>query len=133
MEEKQNKMANIKSFRDLKAWQEAHKFVLLIYNLTKKFPSDEKFCLVPQIRRAVVSVSSNIAEGFGRYSAKDKMHFYNMAQTSKIEVENQLLIAHDLKYIDKNDYLGGIQQADLVGKLLTGIIKSVGSRCSPQP
>jgi len=118
-------MAEIKNFRDLKAWQESHSFVLLIYRLTKKFPAEEKFCLVPQIRRAVVSVSSNIAEGFERYSGKDKVHFYNMAQTSKIEVENQLLIARDLKYIGQADYLNAIQQADLVGKLLTGIIKSV--------
>lgn len=122
-------MAEIKDFRDLRAWQESHNFVLLVYRLTKNFPADEKFCLTPQIRRAVISVSSNIAEGFGRYSAKDKVHFYNMAKTSKIEVENQLLIAHDLKYIDKSDYLVAIQQADLVGKLLTGIIKSVGARC----
>jgi four helix bundle protein len=119
------KMAEIKSFRDLKAWQESHNFVLLVYRLTKQFPADEKFGLVPQIRRAVVSVSSNIAEGFGRYSSKDKVHFYNMVQTSKIEVENQLLIARDLKYIDQADYLNANQQADLVGKLLTGIMKSV--------
>lgn len=121
-------MSVIKDFRDLRAWQEAHNFVLLSYRLTKKFPPDERFCLVPQIRRAAVSVSSNIAEGFGRISSRDKVHFYNMAKTSKIEVENQFLIAHDLKYIDTSDYSIINQQADLVGKLLTGIIKSVGSR-----
>jgi four helix bundle protein len=78
----------IVKFRDLTAWKEAHILVLLIYKISDKFPDKEKFGLTNQIRRASVSISSNIAEGFGRYSAKDKTHFYTMAKTSLAEVEN---------------------------------------------
>jgi four helix bundle protein len=84
----------IKSFTDLRAWQEAHK-------LADSFPSAEQFGLTGQARRAAVSVSSNLAEGFGRDSQKDKEHFYVMASGSLYEVKSQLLLARDLGYISK--------------------------------
>ncbi|OJI08196.1 MAG: four helix bundle protein [Candidatus Vogelbacteria bacterium CG22_combo_CG10-13_8_21_14_all_37_9] len=97
-------MTTIKNFKDLIAWQEAHKLVLMTYLITKKFPDDEKYALTNQIRRCVVSVSSNIAEGFGRNSALEKSHFYSIARGSILELENQLLIARDLSYLKNESY-----------------------------
>ena len=69
----------IRSFTDLEAWKEGHKLVLLFYNITKKFPSSEKFGLANQIRRAAVSITSNIAEGFSRNGTREKVQFYYIA------------------------------------------------------
>lgn len=114
----------IKSFTELNAWKESHKLVLCIYEVTKKFPKEELFGLTSQIRRAVVSITSNIAEGFGRRSYKEKVQFYYTARGSLSEVQNQLLIAKDIQYIDKTkfDTLG--LQTVVVSKLLNGLIKS---------
>ena len=86
----------ITSFKDLVAWQEGHKLVLRVYSLTKGFPSDEKFELIDQLRRAVVSITSNIAERFSCKTAKDKASFYQISLGSLTEVENQMIIAKDL-------------------------------------
>ena len=94
----------IKDFSDLFAWQESHKLVLFVYKLTKKFPEDEKFALTSQIRRAVVSITSNIAEGFGRNTKKDKTQFYAISKGSLYETYSQLIIALDLGYISESDY-----------------------------
>ena len=74
----------IKSFTDLKTWQEGHQIVILVYKITKEFPKEEIFGLVSQMRRAVVSITSNIAEGFGRQTYKEKVQFYYIAQGSLI-------------------------------------------------
>lgn len=94
-------MDKIKSFTDLIAWKEAHKLVLMIYKTSNSFPKSEVFGLTSQIRRSSVSVSSNIAEGFSRNYAKDKLQFYYIAQGSLTEVQDQLLVARDIHYIDK--------------------------------
>jgi four helix bundle protein len=85
----------IKSFTDLNAWKQGHALVLLIYGMTKQFPKEEMFGLTNQIRRAVVSITSNISEGFSRNSSKEKAQFYFTALGSLTEVQNQLLIARD--------------------------------------
>lgn len=113
----------IKEFTDLKAWQEAHALVLSIYLLTKHFPSDERFSLVDQMRRAAVSITSNIAEGFGRHGYKEKVQFYYLAHGSLIELKNQLLIARDVKYLNAGEYAAVTAQADAAHKLLQGLIK----------
>lgn len=118
----------IQTFRDLKAWQEAHKLVLEVYQITKTYPADEKFGLVSQSQRAAVSISSNIAEGFGRFSAKDKHHFYSMAKTSLAELQNQFLVARDLKYTDENKFAEMYSQSDTVGALIKGLMRSVSNR-----
>ena len=84
MEEK----IKIKSFTDLKVWQEGHALVILFYKIAKKFPKDELYSLTNQMKRAAVSVTSNIAEGFGRQSYKEKVQFYYLAQGSLIELKN---------------------------------------------
>ncbi len=114
-----------RSFTDLIAWQEGHKLVLQVYAETKNFPKEEVFGLVNQLRRAVVSITSNIAEGFNRRTEKDKLHFYTMAIGSVGEVQNQLLIARDVKYITGEKFSKHAEQSILVHKLLTGLIRSI--------
>lgn len=119
---------SISSFNDLTAWQEAHKYVLMIYKYTKKFPQEEMFGLTQQIRRAAVSISSNIAEGFSRQSKKEKAQFYHTSLGSLTETQNQLLIARDINYISSEEYNIIHNQSITVSKLLNGLIKSVISR-----
>ena len=79
-----------KTFQDLIVWQKAHQFVLAIYTVTKKFPPDERFGLISQIRRASVSIPANIAEGFSKKTKPDKARFYNIAKSSLEEVRRLL-------------------------------------------
>lgn len=113
----------IKSFTDLNAWREGHKLVLMIYKVTKEFPREEMFGLISQMRRAAVSVTSDIAEGFSRNTAKDKCQFYSIAHGSLTELQNQLIIARDIKYISKEDFSKIAQQTIVVHKLITGLKK----------
>lgn len=92
----------IKSFTDLRAWKEGHKLVLTVYNASDTFPQKEMFGLTSQMRRAAISITSNMAEGFSRATAKDKHNFYCMAQGSLTELQNQLLVARDVLYLDKD-------------------------------
>ena len=96
-------MENQFSFEKLKAWQYSRRLVKLVYELVKKLPKEETYALSDQIRRAIVSVSSNIAEGSGRMSKAEQRHFYEIAYGSLMEVYNQLLIAYDLEFIEKSD------------------------------
>jgi len=117
-------MDKINSFTDLNTWKEGHKLVLSIYKLTKKFPINERFGLVSQINRAVVSVTSNIAEGFSRPGRKDKINFYYMAVSSLTETQNQLIIARDLGYLNTKEFVNIKDQTVVVQKLIHGLIKS---------
>lgn len=113
----------IKSFTDLRAWKEAHQLVLMVYKVTGSFPKEELFGLTNQIRRCVISVSSNIAEGFARHSNLEKKQFYYLALGSLTELQNQLLIARDVSYLT-NEYFGDIaQQTIAVSKLINSLIK----------
>jgi four helix bundle protein len=116
-------MMKIQSFKDLDTWKEGHKLVLLVYKITRTFPKDELFALTSQMRRAVVSVTSNIAEGFGRGSYKDKNHFYQMALGSIIEIQNQLMIAKDVQYIGATDFEKINNQAVKVEFICKGLIR----------
>ena len=117
-------MGKISSFTDLIAWKEGHALVLMAYKVTKKFPREEVFGLTNQIRRAVVSVTSNVAEGFSRFSSNDKSRFYSMAQGSLTEVQNQLIIARDVEYLSAKEYADVADQTILVHKLINGLIKN---------
>jgi four helix bundle protein len=116
-------LRKIKSFTDLIAWQNGHKLVLEIYQITKNWPNQEVFGLIIQIRRAAVSITSNIAEGFSRSSYKDKCKFYSIALGSLTEVQNQALIARDLAYLNKEQFNKIAEQTILVSKLINGLIK----------
>jgi len=114
----------IKSFYQLDCWKEGHKLVLNIYKATKKFPSEEKYTLVSQIVRAAISITANIAEGFSRYFFKDKARFYYQARASISEVQNFLIVAKDLQYINQNEYINMFGQGNKVRQLLNGLIRA---------
>ena len=111
----------IRSFTDLKAWQESHKLVLDIYGFTNNFPQREIFGLSSQMRRAAVSITSNIAEGFSRITNKDKAQFYSISLGSLTELQSQLYVARDIGYINKADFLKIFDKIILVSKLLNGL------------
>jgi four helix bundle protein len=116
----------LSSFQDLEVWQEAHKLVLRVYQITKEFPGEEKFGLVTQMRRAAVSVPANIAEGFKRRGLQDKIRFYNTAESSLEELKYYFILSKDLSYISSSDYL--MAQAEAVGRLLNGLLVSTERR-----
>jgi len=93
---------SIKSFTDLIVWQKGHALVLEIYKITSFFPKEELYGLTSQIKRAIISVTSNIAEGFVRHSKKEKVQFYYVSLGSITEVQNHLIIARDLHFITLN-------------------------------
>lgn len=112
----------IASFQDLIVWQKSHTLVLRIYKTTSSFPKSEQFCLVNQLRRAAVSITSNISEGFYRRTASDKNSFYINAIGSVGEVKNQLLISRDLGYISMvvcEDYQDDLNE---VAKMLRAML-----------
>lgn len=113
----------ITTFKDLDAWKEGHKLVLSIYLVSKEFPKDELFALTSQIRRCVVSITSNIAEGFSRHSYKEKIQFYTIALGSLTELQNQIQVALDVGYLSKIDYEKLNIQSIIVHKILNGLIK----------
>ena len=115
--------SRIRSFKDLDAWKESHKLVLMTYEVTKQFPKEEMFGLVSQLRRAIISVTSNIAEGFSRQSYKDKVYFYSMALGSLTEVQSQLQASFDLKYINKEKFEEIDSQTIIANKIINGLIK----------
>ena len=119
-------MAEIRSFRDLKAWEEAHRLVLEVYRVTKGYPADERYGLVSQMRRAAVSVPANIAEGFKRRGIQDKIRFHNVAEGSLEEIKYFFMLSGDLGYLSSSDEL--MAQAETTGRLLNGLIKSTERR-----
>jgi len=117
-----NNANKIKSFTDLKTWQEGHKLVILVYKITKKLPKEEIYSLIDQMRRAASSITSNIAEGFGRRGYKEKIQFYYLAQGSLTELKNQILIAKDVGYLNGEDISSLVEQANTAHQLLQGLI-----------
>ena len=111
------------SFEKLVAWQESRKLVKRIYTLSANFPDSEKYGLKTQVRRAVISISSNIAEGSGRSTKADQNHFYRMAFSSLMEVLNQLILCEDLEYIDKMSLEETRTQIDRIAALINGLVK----------
>ena len=118
----------ILNFTDLKVWQVGHSIVLEIYKVTKLFPKEELFGLMSQLRRAAVSVTSNIAEGFSRSTARDKIYFYTVVLGSITELQNQLLITRDLGYLDFEKYSVIALKLTEIHKMTNGLIKSAASR-----
>lgn len=118
-------MTKIQSFKDLTVWQRSRQLVVGVYKATKLFPSEEQFGLSSQIRRASVSIASNIAEGFSRQTVKDKINFYHMSLGSCTEVQNQVILAADLGFIS-NEISGKLEAQTIeIHKMLNGLIKSL--------
>lgn len=120
IQERQNK---IREFTDLNAWKEAHKLILEIYKYTKDFPKEEVFGLTSQMRRAAVSITSNIAEGFGRQGFKEKVQFYYLAQGSLTELKNQILICRDIGLLEYKICDTLLLKLTVSHQLLQGLIK----------
>lgn len=108
-------------FKNLDAYKESKKLVKMVYGLLKQFPKEEQYALCDQLRRAVISVPSNIAEGSGRTSAKDQAHFIEMAYGSLMEVECQIDIAYDLSYISQDNINRVEELIGVVAALLSGL------------
>jgi four helix bundle protein len=115
----------VSTYKDLIAWQKSIALVTTVYALTKTFPMDERFGIVSQLNRAVISVPANIAEGWGRESTKNYLQFLRISRGSLMEVETLITISGNLKYIKEQDCLEINKQIDEVGKILQGLIKSV--------
>jgi len=116
----------IKNFTDLEVWRKANDFVLAIYKITKDFPKEELFGIVSQLRRAALSITANIAEGFGRYHYKDKIKFYYQSRGSVSEVQNLLIVCENLSYIDKKNSRQFLEASEEIHQMLNGLIKSIG-------
>ncbi|HEY4510867.1 MAG TPA: four helix bundle protein [Candidatus Paceibacterota bacterium] len=116
---------NQKGYRKLIVWQKADELAFQIYLVTKNFPRDEIFGLTSQMRRAAVSVSANITEGYARSSRKEKMQFYNIARGSLTEVEYYIDFSFRLGYVTKENYPNLVKLRDETGRLLHGFIQSV--------
>lgn len=116
---------NIYGFEKLDVWQKSRLLVRDIYLITKSFPDDERFGLTSQIRRAMISVSCNIAEGTSRWSNKEKIRFIEIAYGSLMEVVNCLMLAFDLEYISEQKILELRFNIDIVANKLNGLKKSL--------
>lgn len=119
------------SFTQLNAWKEGHGLVLEIYKITKVFPKEELFVLTSQLRRCVISITSNIAEGFSRRSYKEKVQFYATALGSLTELQNQILVARDVGYITNQQFQDIASRTITVHKLIVGLIKSSKKKILP--
>ena len=113
------------TFQDLIVWQKAHELVLETYKVSSAFPKEEIYGLTSQLKRAIVSVPANIAEGFKRMGLKEKIRFYNIAQASLNESYYYYILASDLRFADTSEL---IKRYNEVSRLLNGLIKSTESR-----
>ena len=124
----QKEGSKIKSFTDLKAWQASRELVKATYKTVEKFPASELYGLTSQMKRASISIASNIAEGFKRDTMRDKIHFYIMAHGSLTELQNQIILAQDLSFITSTLFRELTAFGDETDKLLTGLIRASKER-----
>ena len=115
----------MKTFRDLKVWEKAHKLVLEIYKITKEYPQEEKFGIISQLRRSASSVPTNIVEGFKRRSERDYGRFLNLADASLEETKYHIILSKDLGYLQEERFTEINKMCDEVGKMLYGLQKKV--------
>ncbi len=112
-------------YKKLEVYQYSKELVTAVYQQLSLFPQEEKFALCDQLRRAVISIPSNIAEGFGRVSTKEKVHFIEIAYGSLMEVSCQLDIAKDLKYLRESDFITLMQQMEAIARMLSALRFSI--------
>jgi len=118
-------MGDIQSYRDLEAWKLAIQLKKVVYRMSEYFPTDERFGLTSQIRRAAISVASNIAEGWGRGTTSDYARFLRMARGSVYEVETQGVLALELGFIDQEKFDFFDQSTRDTGRVLAGLLRSI--------
>jgi len=115
----------MEKYINLKVWKNSHRFILELYTITRKFPSDERFGLTQQMRRSAVSIAANIVEGSKRRSDRDYAHFLNIAEGSLEEVKYYLRLSKDLLYINDVVFEKLYSLAEEIGRLLYGFIKKL--------
>ena len=114
----------MKTFKDIIAWQKGYQLTLMLYRDTVQFPRGEEFGLKSQLRRAAVSVISNIAEGYKKTSPRERLQFYKMAESSLEEVKCQTMLAHDLGFLDSTNHNELSRLENEAGKVLNGLIQA---------
>jgi len=119
----------INSYKELVLWQRAVELTVEIYQVIRKLPKEEMYALASQMRRAAVSIPSNIAEGHGRNTTKEFIQFLYIARGSKSELETQLEICKKLEYLKNADIKKSCDLADEVGKIINSMIKKLNARC----
>ncbi|MBG6131947.1 four helix bundle protein [Aquimarina sp. EL_43] len=115
----------MRDFKELKVWKESHKLCLLIYELTKRFPDDERFGIISQLRRASTSVPTNISEGCGHDSNKEFARFLRIASGSISEVEYLLILSKDLGYLEKEQANDLLNKVVFIRKMLFNLVKAI--------
>ena len=113
------------TFQNIQAWQMAHEFTKLVYQITKSFPEEERFGLTSQFRRAAVSIGANIAEGYKKLSKADKLRFLNISEGSMSECMNYIILAKDLEYINDLQYEQLCSTIGCAGRLLTAYCNGI--------
>jgi four helix bundle protein len=116
------------SYKDLVVWQKGIELAKLIYKVTAQFPGEEKFGLVSQMRRAAVSIPSNIAEGQARHTTGEFIQFISHGEGSVAELETQIILAVELKFCAKNAVLGGCELLDEIRRMLNGLRRKLATR-----
>lgn len=117
-------MSKINTYRDLLVWQRAHELVMKTYKATKSYPDDEKYNIISQMRRAVLSVALNIVEGFRRKGVKDSINFYNISDSSLEELKYLIFLSFELNYISEQIFIELNNKAEEVSKMLFSWIYS---------
>lgn len=123
----------LRTFKDLKVWQKSYSLCVRVYMLSKCLPQDERFELSSQLRRAAVSIPSNIAEGYNRRTRKDYLRFLSMASGSLGELETQLLLSKDLGLCGEGEVAPVIDATAEVERMLRALIRSLDERRGPAP
>lgn len=118
----------MKTHKDLIVWKKAIDFVTALYSKTNEYPKSEIYGITSQLRRASVSIPSNIAEGSARNHDKEFIQFLYIALSSSVEVETQLIISRNLNFISEKDFEELNSELDQIGKMLQGLIKSIKNR-----
>lgn len=118
----------LKSYKDLIVWKKAYNFCLQIYKLTRKFPNEEKYCIISQMRRAAISIPSNIAEGYAKKTTREYIYSLYISYGSLCELETHIIIAKDLGYFDDIKYQLLEEGLSEIGKMLKGLIKSLKNK-----
>ena len=115
----------IRTYRDLDIWKKGINIVKEIYNLTKQFPKEETYGLISQMKRAAISIPSNIAEGFKRYHSKEYKQFLHITLGSCAELETQITIAKELRYLEENKEKELLEKLDHTGRMITNLLKKL--------
>ena len=121
----------LRTFKDLKVWQKSYALCLRVYTLTKQFPSEEKFGMVAQLRRASVSIPSNISEGYSRDTTKDYLRFLSIALGSLAEMETQIMLCKDLMMCQATECEDVLEAIAEVDRMLRALIRSLKQKSNP--